>query len=299
MITIHGRVADDLGHASTAYLVQGRVGPEVRHEHYSLPASEYRHRQPSRIALDVDHRDPLDGQVELLELDEQGSLWAVATVADDALARVGSSMFYSPVVAHRDGTDIELRSLALTMRPGTVAQLAVVVVPGELASAADYAAARGMSCVAARLRRAVEYRRGRRVGDSHRICSSPVDPSTATYLGSGAWIVADELVVEQRTRVESGIPEDRPKNLVADPQGLFAVDLGGIKVAARARLMLDRDPIGQHDATLDRDRMVVFRATATAKAVEAVQLVSEGVYWSASALRRLDGVVSTVVIDLD
>ena len=70
------------------------------------------------IRVDVDHERPI-GQVKYLELGRNGYLTAVSVIDGSALGE--GPWYYSPEIVHRAGTDIELKALAVTRKPASVA----------------------------------------------------------------------------------------------------------------------------------------------------------------------------------
>lgn len=300
-LVVVGRVCDREGMAISRGPLYGSV-VECR----AIGAGAYLAEQPADIAVDVDHDGTEVGRVEYLERDNSG-LWAVAECTVDEVADLSGPMFYSGSVEARSGdpgavweaSSAVLHALSLTFDPAQVGAIPVAVVRGRLED--------GPGCISPRLttrerelvERAIAYKRRRygRGHEAHRI-AEPVDPSTATRIGRG-WLVDGELQVEQRARA-TGPREDRPRNLAADIEGgVFAVNVGRVQVAPRAKLMLGPDPVGMHYPERDHGAMTVFTVTATAKGLEALTLTAEGVYETASPLYRFDGRCTAVSIDLD
>jgi hypothetical protein len=104
---------------------------ELRSVGYTLSPIEYRHVQGRDIPLDLDHERQV-GSVEYLERSDDMSLWAVAVAHDDMLLTVHTPVYASAgVLAARDGTDIELRSLALTHEPAGLGLRPATIIPGD------------------------------------------------------------------------------------------------------------------------------------------------------------------------
>lgn len=273
----------------------------------SIPSSAYLVEQPHSIPVDCDHDSREVGEVEYLERTRDG-LWAVAECAVDELGALSGPFYWSAgVAAHSDdrgpvweASSALLRSLSLTFQPAQLGALPVTVIAGDLDVARHDS--RWTPEQRALVERAVAYsrRRAGRRHEAHRIFD-PVDMSKVERLG-GHWLYDGELIpgsVEVRSRsYESS--RDRPKNLAADIEGgVFAVNVGKVEVAPRAKLMYGVEPVGMHWPEADRPGAVMFTVTASARGIEALTLVADGVHETASPLCRLDGRCTAVQIDLD
>lgn len=138
--TVFGVLADELGHATTTVLEQGRTRPELRRKVWANPAAEFRHVQAPQIP--IDHGGPVG---ELLHLERRhGNLWAVGHVHDSvipaAFARINGEtigvphpLFWSPATRSTlDHRDIVLDSVALTTATARVYAKPVTILPGNL-----------------------------------------------------------------------------------------------------------------------------------------------------------------------
>ena len=103
---------------------------ELRSVGYVLSPIEYRHIQPATIPLDVDHESAI-GSVEYLERTADLSLWAVAVADDDWLLTIHDVYASTSVVAMPDGTDIQLRGVALTHDPAGLGLRPASIIPGD------------------------------------------------------------------------------------------------------------------------------------------------------------------------
>jgi hypothetical protein len=153
-VTITGRLTDSMGvsrheDVTSAIAPGGHLVASCQTRFVSLPADSYLDRQPSRIPLDLHHRDVV-GEVVFIERRENG-LYLVATSDEDALADLDIEMFFSPSVNYRirskggcaeHGTDAELDGVAITTSPATYCQTPITVVPAGLHRAADHARCR-------------------------------------------------------------------------------------------------------------------------------------------------------------
>jgi hypothetical protein len=131
MITIVGVVADALGAAVqwVGVPVNGRSRNfDVKREFTSTPSTEYRSVQAAEIAVDVDH-GPRVGAVKYLERTER-RLYAVCEIDG---ARLEGPLYFSPEIHHYGGRDIELRALAVTQRPASIALGPITRTPGRFA----------------------------------------------------------------------------------------------------------------------------------------------------------------------
>jgi phage head maturation protease len=137
-VTIVGVIADQLGAASQIVTVPygdpyaGR-NFDCRRQYLSVPSIHYRSAQPAAIAVDVNHGRVI-GRVAYLEHAPNGQLHAVCEIDGSDL---DGPLYYSPHIAHHDGRDIELRSLAVTRAPASVALPAIEAFAGTLADAAS------------------------------------------------------------------------------------------------------------------------------------------------------------------
>lgn len=137
MTVVIGTIADSLG-AFTQTIVTPYAGPgrnfEVEKRYASIPSLEYRAVQAPAIAVDVNHDERPIGLVKYLEQGPGGQLYAVCEIDGSTLA--AGPWFYSPELRHRDGKDVELRSLSLVESPASVALEPVGAFPGSLRDAA-------------------------------------------------------------------------------------------------------------------------------------------------------------------
>jgi HK97 family phage prohead protease len=135
-VTIVGVLADELG-AASQFTVVPYGGPgrnfDVRHEHFSVSSLHYRSVQAPEVRVDVNH-DRVVGRVAYLERAPNGQLHAVAEIDG---AGLDGPLYFSPSIRHYDGHDIELRALAVTRSPATVALPAIEAFPGTIADAAS------------------------------------------------------------------------------------------------------------------------------------------------------------------
>ena len=103
---------------------------ELRSIAYTLSPIEYRHEQPKDIGLDLDHERQV-GSVQYLERTADWSLWAVAVSDDDWLLTLHDVYASTSVLAMPDGTDIQLRSVALTADPAGLGLRPATIIPGD------------------------------------------------------------------------------------------------------------------------------------------------------------------------
>jgi hypothetical protein len=120
VLTLVGRVADQLGHAMHRRIGwDGHSATETR-TFSAFPAGEYRELQPASIPVNLNHRtDRLIGEVVHLE-EHGGAIVAVATVSGPnciELLKNAGPRYWSAEFDHLDGRDIELTGLAVVDRP--------------------------------------------------------------------------------------------------------------------------------------------------------------------------------------
>jgi hypothetical protein len=119
----------------------GRGATEYR-DYYASPAVEYRSTQPAWVPVDIDHVDPVVGQVRFLALRGHG-LFGVLEVDDEVAAELQGERFHlSPDInGHRRDnrfSDIELNAVAIVERTAVIAQQPAAVVIGNLTDAHLY-----------------------------------------------------------------------------------------------------------------------------------------------------------------
>jgi hypothetical protein len=128
--TVVGVLCDRDGLASTGYLAQGPLGPEVRTRAWATPSGEVREEQAPTIPVDYCHDGRKLGEVRYLERDEHGRLWCVAEVeaqpyvnveVGDDVVPVATPMYFSVDRKHDPGyTNLLIRSVAITASPARV-----------------------------------------------------------------------------------------------------------------------------------------------------------------------------------
>jgi hypothetical protein len=128
--TVIGILCDRDGLASTGYLAQGPLGPEVRTRAWATPSGEVCEEQPSTIPVDYCHDGRKLGEVRYLERDEHGRLWCVAEVeaqpyvnveVGDDVVPVATPMYFSvDRIGTADYRDLILRSVSITASPARV-----------------------------------------------------------------------------------------------------------------------------------------------------------------------------------
>jgi HK97 family phage prohead protease len=116
-----GVAVDHLGLASQWRAVRaGRYAGanfEMRRRFSELPAADIAQAQPADILVDVDHRGRAVGEVQHLERDGRGSLWAVARI-DDPDVDLDRHRHFSVDVRHdRAGGQWTIGGIAVTDRP--------------------------------------------------------------------------------------------------------------------------------------------------------------------------------------
>lgn len=137
MITIVGTIADKLGAAVDWHNVPanhpGRTF-DVEKRYSSVPSTEYRSVQASRIACDLNHDQPL-GEVKYLERTDT-KLYAVCEIDGSMLGE--GPWFFSPHIRHCGGKEIDLHGLAVCKTPASVALGPIHAFPGTLHDAARH-----------------------------------------------------------------------------------------------------------------------------------------------------------------
>jgi hypothetical protein len=201
--TIFGLAVDPLGISAKNELVQGERGPELRRRAWATPAAEFRRTQPAEIPVDRGHDGRPVGRVVHLERTNAG-IWAVAEVEDfisepwDVV--VGAEhVYWSPSVTFEPGgTDVELRSLALTAFPASVAARTrpLAIFPGPLRRRGSWSGLNHFT--RALLERASETNYRKRWNEPTVVHDDEAD--AVEYVGAGNWRNRGELYSERRER---------------------------------------------------------------------------------------------------
>jgi HK97 family phage prohead protease len=140
--TIVGIAASRDGFASRETLEQRGARPELSHEFWMSPVSEFRKRQPATIVVDRDHDHDPCGRVLHVERNHE-NLWLVAEtegVAEAVGVRVGDELrhvsvplYWSLESARReDFTDIEIRFASLTAATARLSPTPVKIFDGAI-----------------------------------------------------------------------------------------------------------------------------------------------------------------------
>jgi HK97 family phage prohead protease len=177
VITIVGVIADKLGAVSQTVTVP-YSGPgrnfDVRREYFSASSLEYRSVQGAEVLVDHDH-DQVVGRVAYLERPHRdGRIHAVCEIDDAGLE---GPLFYSPEILHRNGKDIELRRLAVTQKPASVALGAITAFRFPLERASGKIVYQD-GWQGELVKRAAEYDRRRKRGEALVIAEPGKPPAT-------------------------------------------------------------------------------------------------------------------------
>jgi hypothetical protein len=208
-LTVIGRVTDSIGAAEhRSYGWEGKAAVEYR-RFEALPSVEYRTHHPAPLEVTLDHAGAAIGRALHLERSADDSIWAVAAVDyDDLLITRPGSLYWSPELRYRrDGTDIEVTGLSVTMNPATVGLTPLELYPGDAHQAASYVKARHRPALAAMLERAAEADRRRRFGDPL-VVADPTAPTPAAR----PWYLDELDQLDHRTSGREEIHYSAPYN---------------------------------------------------------------------------------------
>lgn len=271
-VTIVGLASDHDGLSAHRHLGWNGRAATLTRSHHAVPLCEYRTVQPARIPLDIDHGQDV-GDVRHLEADRAG-LWAVATAAVDELATLDGPIYYSPsLTMFDDYTDVEMRALALTCQPASIAARPVTIVPGDLGLAA--AGTTGM--LKDRIVRAYEQDLTRH-GRPHRI-------SGLTDFVTRASPLPDDYIDPPVT-----VWADRPSRTI------WCRVPSGANATRRLRLLYNGSPVGYHQPNLDLPEwdVIGFTASRTPSADTALEFVADEILQGCRVRRFHDGTWSSV-----
>ena len=258
---IVGRVVDQLGHAvNITYGLNERGAAWRDVMHFAVPAAAYRDQQPSDIVLDVEHGRPI-GTVATSNAPSSG-LTAVATTYVDDIDPTG--WYYSARSDPHRRRRRRARRPRVTETPGTVAQRAVDVYPGDLAVLPE-----------------TSDRTGRRPAQTGPRLRPPSSPRRTP-----------------RRRPRTRLHPERPARRRPPPASLGRPherhDLGSrprsdVTPPVRPASIWAGQPIARYDPSGDRGDVLAFRTLRSGAARDALELIADGCLEGVAVRRHIDG----------
>lgn len=210
-MTVVGVIADRVGAAAQWETVAANHPGrnfDVRHVFSSVPSTEYRSVQAGvagMIRVDIDHGRVV-GEVKHLELRQDGKLYAVTEI--DATGLDQGPWYFSPEILHRNGRDIELRAVAVTKKPASVALGPIEAFPGTLHQVASTIVYQD-GYAGQLIKRADETDRKRRRGEPLEVhgAAAPTTPAPALSLPTAH--CPDRVPIRPTDHGEPSPPPDR------------------------------------------------------------------------------------------